>query len=336
MSVEKILSDWKNKRFKPIYWLEGEEDYFIDEVMHYAEHKILPESEAAFNKSVFYGKDANWAEVVNACKRYPMFAEKQVVLLKEAQQMSEINKLESYFINPSHSTIFVLSYKGKTLDKRSKTAKIIKEKGEIFLSLKIYDNKLPGWTLSFIESKGFNISPRALTMLLDHIGNDLSRIANELEKLILNLKGISLITEDIIEQFVGISKEYNLNELQSAICQKDLLKAIKTIQYFESNPKAAPIQVLLPSLYNFFSKVLMTFQLNDKSENGLRPMFFNNPVLVKDVLQAIKNYDHKGIQHIILLLHEYNLKSVGINSGNDSRGYLIKELVIKIIRFSSI
>ncbi len=335
MSAEKILSEWKKKQFKPVYWLEGEEDYFIDEVMDYAENHILSESDASFNKTVFYGKDASWTEVINSCKRYPMFSERQVVLLKEAQVMNDIDKMESYINNPSPTTVFVVSYKGKTLDKRSKIAKIIKEKGEILLSQKLYDNKLPGWALSFIESKGFSISSNALTILIDHIGNDLSRIANEVEKLSLNMSGSKNITEDTIEQFVGISKEYNLNELQKAICSKNISKAITIVQYFESNPKAVPIQLLLPSLYNFFSKVMITFQMNDRSLNGVRSMFFNNPIASQDAINAAKNYGFTGIENILLLLHEYNLKSIGIHSGNESRGSLIKELVIKIINHSA-
>ena len=331
MSVEKILSDWKKKNYKPVYWLEGEEDFFIDEVMKYAEHNILSEADASFNKTIFYGKDASWVDVVNACKRYPMFADKQVVLLKEGQQMSDIDKLESYILNPSPSTIFVVSYKGKTVDKRKSIGKTVKDKAEVLLSQKLYDNKLPGWAMTLIQSKGFTISPGALTLLLDNIGNDLNRISNELEKLSLNMGTSRSITEDVIERFVGISKEYNLNELQKAICQKDLLKGLSIVQYFESNPKAVPMQLLLPSLYNYFSKVLLTFQMKDRSENGIRSLFFNNPIAAKDALAAAKNYGMTGIEQLILLLHEYNLKSLGINSSSDSKAYLIKEMVIKII-----
>lgn len=334
MSVEKIIGDWKKKKFRPVYWLEGEEEFFIDEVMAYAENHILSDAEAEFNKNVFYGKDANWSEVVNACRRYPMFAEKQLVVLKEAQQMGEIEKLESYLANPSPTTIFVVSYKGKTIDKRSKVAKILKEKAEILSSAKLYDNKLPAWVQTYVTSQGFTISPGALNMIVDHIGNDLSRIANEIEKLALNLGGQKAITEDSVEAFVGISKEYNVNELQKAVCHKDIVKAIKIVQYFESNPKAGPIQLILPSLYNFFSKVLLTFQVSDRSENGIRSMFYNNPVAAKDAIQAAKNYEFSGTQAIILLLHEYNLKSLGINSSNDAKSSLLKEMIIKIIGYT--
>src|SRR5665213_4107944 len=178
---------------------------FIDEVMNYAEGNILSESEAEFNKTIFYGKDANWADIVNACRRYPMFAERQVVLLKEGQQMKEIEKLESYIENPLSSTILVVSYKGKTLDGRQKFSKLIKKKGELFQAKKMYDNQLPAWVSGYLQSNGFKIKPKALQLLIDHIGNDLSRMVNEIEKLSLNLGKEKNITEDDIEKFIGIS-----------------------------------------------------------------------------------------------------------------------------------
>jgi DNA polymerase-3 subunit delta len=331
MSAEKIINDWKKNIFKPFYWLEGEEEFYIDEVMDYAEHNILPEADAAFNLSVFYGKDANWTEVVNACSRYPMFAQRQVVLLKEAQQMKEIDKLENYITNPLASTVFVVSYKGKTIDGRSKLAKLLKQHGEVLSTKKLYDNQLSGWTNDFIQSKGYTITPRALTLLVDHIGNDLSRIANEFEKVSMNLGDRKNITEDDIEKYVGISKEYNVFELQQALSNKDLAKAITIIQYFEGNPKAAPIQMLLPALYNHFSKVLTVFQMTDKTEKALRPMFYNNPYAARQALETVLNYSYTGVEQTLMLLHEYNLKSVGINSIGISDASLMKELAVKII-----
>ncbi len=332
MSAEKIISDWKKNIFKPFYWLEGEEEFYIDTVIDYAEHNILTEADAAFNLTLFYGKDANWTEVVNACSRYPMFAQRQVVLLKEAQQMKDIDKLENYITNPLASTVFVVSYKGKTIDGRSKLAKIIKQNGEVLSVKKLYDNQLPGWTNEYIQSKGFTITPRALTLLVDHIGNDLSRIANEFEKVSMNLAHRKNITEDDIEKYVGISKEYNVFELQEALSNKDLAKAITIIQYFEGNPKAAPIQMLLPALYNHFSKVLTVFQMTDKTEKALRPMFYNNPYAARQALETVLNYSYTGVEQTLMLLHEYNLKSVGINSIGISDASLMKELAVKIIK----
>lgn len=331
MSAEKIINDWEKNIFKPFYWLEGEEEFYIDTVMDHAEHNILPEADAAFNLSVFYGKDANWTEVVNACSRYPMFAQRQVVLLKEAQQMKELDKLENYITNPLSSTVLVVSYKGKTIDGRSKLAKVLKQKGEVLTTKKLYDNQLPGWANDFIQSKGYTITPRALNLLADHIGNDLSRIANEFEKVSMNLGDRKNITEDDIEKYVGISKEYNVFELQEALSNKDLAKAITIIQYFEGNPKAAPIQMLLPALYNHFSKVLMVFQMPDKTEKALRPMFYNNPYAARQALETSLNYSYSGVEQTLMLLHEYNLKSVGVNSIGIPDASLMKELAVKII-----
>ncbi|MEJ7822706.1 MAG: DNA polymerase III subunit delta [Chitinophagaceae bacterium] len=331
MSAEKILSSWKKNSFKPFYWLEGEEEFYIDRVMDYAEHNILSESDAAFNLSVFYGKDANWAEVVNACSRYPMFSTRQVVLLKEAQQMKEIDKLENYITNPLASTILVVSYKGKTIDGRSKLAKLLKQHGEILSSKKLYDNQLPGWTNDFVQSNGYTITPRALSLLVDHIGNDLNRIANEFEKVSMNLDERKNINEDDIEKYVGISKEYNVFELQEALSNKNLAKAITIIQYFEGNPKAAPIQMLLPALYNHFSKVLTVFQMSDKTEKALKPMFYNNPYAARQALETVLNYSYTGVEQTLILLHEYNLKSVGVNSSGINDASLMKELAVKII-----
>ena len=252
MAVEKIISDWKKGVFKPVYWLEGEEEYYIDKVIEHAEHRILPESESAFNLSVFYGKDANWADVINACRRYPMFAERQVVILKEAQHMREVDRLESYVDNPLHSTVFVVSYKDKKIDGRTRFAKVLKEKGVLVTTKKMYENQLPEWTQELVQSKGLAISPKGLALLVDHIGNDLSRIENEIDKLSVNLGKRKTITEEDIETFIGVSKEFNVFELQGALAKKDLAKAIRIIQYFEANPKAAPIQLVLPSLYSFF------------------------------------------------------------------------------------
>ncbi len=331
MSAEKIITDWKKNKFKPLYWLEGEEDYFIDQIMEYAEHHILTEAEAGFNRMVFYGKDANWVDVVTACRRYPMFAERQVVLLKEAQQMRDIEKLDIYIENPSPSTVFVVSYKEKKVDGRSKFAKLLKEKGEVFTTKKLYDNQLPEWTSDLIKSKGYTISNKGLMLLVDHIGNDLSRMSNEIEKVLVNLQDRKTITEDDIEQFVGISKEFNVFELQEAISARDLAKAIRIVQYFEANPKAAPIQLVLPVLHSFFSKVFTVFSSTDRSENGLRLLFNNNIYSARQGIAASKNYGYDGTERIILLLHHYNLRSLGVNDPGTEDASLMKEMIVKMM-----
>ncbi len=332
MSAEKIIGEWKKKQFKPVYWLEGEEDFFIDKVVSYAEHHILSEAEAGFNLTVFYGKDADWTAVINACRRYPMFSERQVVLLKEAQQMRDIDKLESYIENPLTSTVFIVSYKEKKVDGRSKLAKLLKEKGEMLSTKKMYDSQLPEWTSELVKSKGYSMSQKALLLLVDHIGNDLSRIDNEIEKVLVNLGDRKNITEDDIEKYVGVSKEYNTFELQSAVGAKDLAKAIRIIAYFEANPKAAPIQLVLPTLYNLFSKTYMIFGQDARDEKSVASNIGVNPYFVKDYLMAARNYGYQGIEAALLLLHQYNLKSVGVNDSGTEDASLLKEMVAKMMQ----
>jgi len=331
MSAEKIIADWKKGNFKPIYWLEGDEPFFIDQVVHYAEHKILPEAEASFNLSIFYGKDADWSSVVNACMRYPMFAEKQVVILKEAQQMRDIEKLESYIDNPLASTIFVVSYKEKKVDGRSKLAKTLKSKGEMLSTKKMYDSQLPEWVNQMVASHKLTIAPKALHLLVDHIGNDLSRLQNEVEKLAVNLAGRKNITEDDIEKYIGVSKDFNVFELQDALGKRDLAKTIRIIHYFEANPKAAPIQMILPALYNYFSKVFMLYSLPNITEQSAAAALGVNPFFVKEYIATARRYDYEGIEKVLLLLHQYNLRSIGVHDAGTSDAGLLKELAVKMI-----
>jgi DNA polymerase-3 subunit delta len=331
MLANTIISEWKKRVYKPIYWLEGEEEYFIDKVINYAESHILNESETAFNLTVFYGKDADWTAVINACRRYPMFAERQVVLLKEAQQMRDIEKLEVYIENPLGSTIFVVSYKEKKVDGRTRLAKLLKEKGVVLTTKKLYDNQLPEWTEELVESKELGISQKALMLLVDHIGNDLCRIENEIDKISINLGKRKTITEEDVEQYVGVSKDFNVFELQAALATKNLPKAIQIIQYFEANPKAAPIQLILPSLYSFFSKVFMIYGLNTKDEKIIAASLGINPFFIKDYLKATTIYSYPDLEKLILLLSDYNLKSIGIKNSGTPDASLLKEMVVKMI-----
>lgn len=330
MSAAKIIGDWKKQLFKPVYWLEGEEEYFIDEVVNYAENHILNEAEAGFNLTVFYGKDADWAAVINACRRYPMFAERQVVVLKEGQQMRDIEKLEAYIENPLTSTIFVVSYKDKKVDGRSRLAKVLKEKGELLSTKKLYENQLPEWAMEIVRQKGFAITPKALTLLVEHIGNDLSRIASEIDKLSVNIQHRQEINEDDIETYVGISKEYNVFELQNALARKDLATCLRIIQYFDANPKAGPIQMVLPALYNFFAKVYQLFGLSGVSDKDVATALGVNPFFLKDYWSAARLYQYEGIERILLLLHVYNLKSLGIGSPGYSDASLLKEMTYRM------
>ncbi len=329
MSAEKILTDWKKGRFQPVYWLEGEEPYYIDILVNYAEHAILSEAEAGFNLSVFYGKDAAWPDVINACRRYPMFSEKQVVILKEAQHMRDIDKLEAYIEQPLTSTILVVAHKEKKVDGRSKLAKLLKQHSVLLSTKKMYDNQLPEWTSNLVVSKGYTITPKAAILLTEHIGNDISRINNEVDKLLLNLGGKKSISEEDIEEHVGVSKEYNVFELQGALQRKDFAKAFQIIQYFESNPKAGPIQMVLPAIYNFFSRVYMLFGIKGDDKSAAAAIGVN-PYFIKDYMAAAKTYGYDGVEQTLLLLHQYNLRSIGIHDAGTEDASLMKEMVSKI------
>src|SRR5688572_5892776 len=331
MAIEKLIQDWKKQQFKPIYWLEGEEEYYIDKLVEYAENNILKSEEAAFNLSVFYGKDVIWAELINACRRYPMFAEKQVVILKEAQQMRDIDKLEVYVENPLSSTILVVAYKEKKLDARRKFTKLIKEKGVLLTTKKMYENQLPEWAEDLIQSKGLTISQKGLALLVDHIGNDLSRIENEIDKLSVNLGNRKQISESDIEEYIGVSKDFNVFELQTALAEKNLAKAIRIVQYFEANPKAAPIQLVLPSLYSFFSKVFMVFGAIQHDDKNLAAAIGVNPFFIRDYRNAAQLYTYPGVEKVLLLLHQYNLRSVGIKDIGTEDASLLKEMLVKMI-----
>jgi len=247
------------------------------------------------------------------------------------KRMKDIEKLEAYIENPLHSTVFVVSYKEKKLDARKKFTKLIKEKGVLVTTKKMYDSQLPEWTQELLQSKGLTISQKGLVLLIDHIGNDLTRIENEIDKISVNLGKRTTITEDDIEQYIGVSKDFNVFELQSALAAKDIARSIRIIQYFEANPKAAPIQLVLPSLYSFFSKVFMMFGANTIDEKALASAIGVNPFFIKDYLRAAKLYTYPGVEKVLLLLHHYNLKSVGVGDTGTEDASLLKEMIVKMM-----
>ncbi|MDB5148482.1 MAG: holA, partial [Mucilaginibacter sp.] len=262
MTAAEILKDLKNRKFKPLYLLHGEEPYFIDLVSNYVEHHVLPEHERGFNQTVAYGKDTDIMTVLNAAKRYPMMADYQVVLVKEAQDMKwgkdddnkkSIDPVLSYLENPLPSTILVFCYKYGKFDKRKKTYKAIEKNGLIFESATLYDNKVPAWVEGYVSDKGYKMNQQASAMIAEYLGNDLSKIANELEKLMLNVSAGQEITLKHIQDNIGISKEYNVFELQTALTKKDAYKVNQIINYFESNPKSNTKVLVLGKLNNYFS-----------------------------------------------------------------------------------
>ncbi|HEU4469482.1 MAG TPA: DNA polymerase III subunit delta [Flavisolibacter sp.] len=331
MTLEKLLSDLKKAAYKPVYWLEGDEEFFIDQVIEYAEQQILPAAEKEFNLTICYGRDTAWTDLLNTCRKYPMFAERQVVILKEAQSMKDIEKMEAYIDRPLSSTLLFVAYKNKKVDGRTKLAKLLKEKAVMLTTKKLYDSDLPDWVSGLVKSKGYSIGNKALYLLIDHIGNDLSRLNNEVDKLVLNLSGRKSITEDDIEQFVGVSKEFNVFELQQAIAHRDLYKAVRIIQYFEANPKAGPLPLIFPSLYNFFSKVQMIYGVPARDERSVATAIGVNAFFVKDYLQTASKFSSQEVERLLLLLHHYNLKGIGVNNAGSSDAMLLKEMVVKMI-----
>ena len=260
-----------------------------------------------------------------------MFSERQVVIIKEAQDLKGIDKLEGYVEKALPSTLLFVAYKGKKVDGRTKLARLLKEKAVFFSSKKMYENALPEWTAAMVAGKGFTISKKALLLLIDHIGNDLGRLTNEINKLALNLKDSTKISEDDIERYVGVSKEFNVFELQQAVSQQDLYKAIRIINYFASNPKAGPLQLIFPSLYNFFSKVLVVYTAPSRDEKTIASALGVNGWFAKDYVTASTRFSVSEIEKILLLLYEYNLKSLGVNNAGTGDAELLKEMVVKMI-----
>jgi DNA polymerase-3 subunit delta len=331
MPIAKIIANWKKNVYDPVYWLEGEEPFYIDQVVEYAEKNLLTEAEQAFNLTIFYGKDADWAQVINACKRYPVFSTMQVVILKEAQHMGQLEKLLSYIEHPLHSTIFIIAHKDKNIDGRTALAKALKTKAVVVSTKKMYDNKLPEWVASWVHERDYQMNPKAIQIIVDHIGNDLSRIQNEFEKLMVNIADRKQITEDDIEKYIGISKEYNVFEFQEAIAQKNFPKAIKMVQYFDSNHKAAPIQLILPTLYSFFSKLYAIYGLGSSDEKRIASEVGIPPFLVKNYLASARQYSYPKVEQILLTIQAYNLSVIGIHNAPLTDGELMKELVVKIM-----
>lgn len=331
MSFQDIINQLKNKNFRNIYWLEGEETYFIDQIISYAESNILSEEQISFNLSVFYGKDSNWTDIINACRRYPMFSDFQVVILKEAQTLNGIENLSAYVEAPLKSTIFLVAFKGKIYDNRTKLKKAAIKNGVLFESKKLVDFKIPELINDYVLSKKLSIQPKAVNLIFEHIGNDLNRIFNEIDKLIISLEGKSHINEDDIEQFIGISKEYNGFELQNALVNRNLAAAIKIINYFEKNPKAAGIHSIIPLFYSFVSKVYAAYSLTSRTEATLKPMFYFNANSTKQGITMMRNYSYSEIEKTILILNHYNLKSLGVGDSGNTDGSLLKEMVCKII-----
>lgn len=334
---EAVLKELKARQFYPVYFLHGEEPFFIDQITQLIEQTALAEHERSFNQLVVYGKETDLATVLSNARRYPMMSERSVVIVKEAQELADLNRegpssyLEAYVEKPLPSTILVFAYKHKTLDGRKKLAKILDKHARLVESKKVADWKLAEWIASFIADNGFKAAQATPQMLADYLGNDLSRIANELDKLKINLKAGQEITPALIEQYIGISKDYNIFELQKALVSRDAYKAQQIIRYFAKDPKSHPLIPNLALLFNFFTRVLLGHASSDKSENGLAAALGLKPFVVKEYLQAMRVFPPGKVVDIIHFLRQADLATKGVDSGERSEEDILQELVFKII-----
>ncbi len=334
MTYTQIIADLKKKQYQPIYFLHGNESFFIDAIADYIEANVLTEGEKAFNQSILYGKEVDFKQVMDAAMRFPMMASHQVVILKEAQEMRTLKQLEAYIKRPSPTTILVICHKHKRFDARTKFGKAIKKHALIFESKKLYDNQLPDWIRQFLKEKGFSIQPAATTLIAEYLGTSLAKVANELEKLTINLQQGTKITAKHIQDNIGISKDYNVFELQKALGQKDTTKANRIVQYFSSNPRKYPMVMMVGSLYNYFSKIYVLHFMKNASENELlKGLKLRSGFFLREYRQTARNYNLYQTEKIIGLLREYDLKSkgVGFNTTSMPEGELMKELVWRIL-----
>ena len=332
LSYEQIVTDLKNKIYRPIYFLTGDEPFYIDRITNYASKHILTPEEQSFNQTILYGKDVDAASVINAAKRFPMMANQQVVIVKEAQDIKDFDNLIYYAEKPLKSTILILNYKYKNLNKNKKVYKAINENGVVFESKKLYDDKIPGWIASWLKKKNYQIEPKAAILLTEFLGNELNKIANELEKLMITLpEGMKIITADHIERNIGISKEYNNFELQKALVNRDPLKANRIVRYFADNQNNHSIIQTIIHLYFFYSKILLYHGLNDKSRQNVAASLKIHPFFVSEYEKAARIYNIKKTARIISWLREYDLKSKGYGSTGIGAGELLKELIFKIL-----
>ena len=345
-SPDGVLKNIRKKEYSPVYFLQGEEPYYIDLIARYIEENVLNESEKSFNQMVLYGKDADVSAVLTQAKRYPMMAERQVVIVKEAQDITDFNTqtgqqlLEAYVKNPMPSTLLVLCYKYKKIDSRKALGKVLDKFAVWVESNKLYDNQLPGWIAAYVKQRGFRADDKAIHMLADAIGNNLERLTNEIEKVLINFNksGISIteqkevvIDAEMVQKYVGISKEYNAFELQKAVATKDVVKGLQIIQYFEANPKANPIIPIIALLFSFYSKLLLVHQSTDKTERGLATLLKINPFFAKEYRVAAVNYPLAQVIRNIHFLRVADQHAKGVDNTGGTDGQILKELVYKLM-----
>lgn len=330
-TLDQLLSDLKKKIYSPLYLLQGEESYFIDVISDYIEANVLSDVEKEFNQTIVYGRDTDIQTLISYARRFPMMANYQVLIVKEAHELDKIDELETYVKNPVPSTILVLCHKYGTLDKRKSLYKSIDKAGVVFESPRIYDNKIPDWIVDYLRVRNYRITPKGALMLTEFLGNDLSKVVNEIQKLLINLPPGSEINEEIIDLNIGISKDFNVFELTKVLGAGDVYKSNLIIRHFAANAKENPLVKVVPILSAYFTKLLLYHTLADKSRNSVASALGVNPFFIGEYEQAAKRYSPGKLFKIISLLREYDLKSKGVESGSASDGELMRELVFKIL-----
>ena len=329
--VIKIVNDIKNVNIKPIYFLMGEEPYYIDKLSDYIEEKVLSEEEKGFNQTVLYGRDVTIEDIISTAKRYPMMAERQVVIVKEAQDLIRtIDKLESYADKPMETTVLVFCYKYKTLDKRKKLTKLLAKNGIVYESKKLYENQVGEWIKRVLSGKKYAIEPKANAMLVEFLGTDLSKINNELEKLQIILPVGSTITPKHIEENIGFSKDFNVFELRKALGERNQLKAYTIAENFAQNPKDNPMVVTTSLVFGFFIQLLKYHGLKDRNPKNVAAVLGVNPFFLKEYDVALKNYPMKKVSQIVGALRDIDVKSKGVGANAMSQSDLLREMLYKI------
>jgi DNA polymerase-3 subunit delta len=330
--VKQIVTDIKNGHLKPIYFLMGEEPYYIDRISEFIEDHVLAEEERGFNQMVLYGRDVTVEDIISNAKRYPMMADHQVIIVKEAQDLARsIEKLADYAKQPQPTTVLVMNYKYKTIDKRKALYKTLQKNGVVYESKKLYENQVADWIRRVLSTKNYTIVPKAAQMLVEFLGTDLSKISNELDKLQIILPKGTQISPEHIEENIGISKDFNNFELRQAIGEKNAFKAFRIVNYFAENPKDNPMVVTVTLLFNFFSQLLQFHGLTDKSPRNVASALKVNPYFVNEYVLAAKNYPMKKVSEVISVLREFDVKSKGVGSNAVPQGDLLKELLVKIV-----
>ena len=336
-SSSQVLQSLKKGQYAPVYFLQGDEPYYIDLIADHLEKNAIPEHEKGFNQIMMYGKDVSMNAVITNARRFPMMAEKQLVLVKEAQEIQDFNKadgiklLEAYLQKPVPSTLLVFCYKYKALDNRKALTKLIDKNAVLVNTKKLYDNQIPDWINNYVSENGYDITPKATFMISEFVGNNLERISNEIDKVLVNLNDTKQITESHVEQYIGISREYNVFELQKALTNKNVARANQIINYFAANPRANPVLPIIAMLFSFFSKLLVAHHTKDKSDQNLASVLKINPFFVKEYKLALNNYQLGKVINNIHHLKNADLQSKGVEVGTVNEVQILKELVFKLL-----